>query len=79
MWAGMGIRPSKRRLAQRMRASGESASTIANTLKVSRATVYRVLAEGAGGDQRCFAWGNPFALGPDIPGKSAPLSPAKSS
>jgi DNA invertase Pin-like site-specific DNA recombinase len=32
-------------LAQRMHASGESASTIANTLGVSRATVYRVLAE----------------------------------
>ena len=34
-------------LAQRMHASGESASTIAATLGVSRATVYRVLAEGA--------------------------------
>lgn len=32
-------------LAQRMHTSGESASTIANTLGVSRATVYRVLAE----------------------------------
>ena len=32
-------------LAQRMHASGESASTIANTLGVSRATVYRALAE----------------------------------
>jgi DNA invertase Pin-like site-specific DNA recombinase len=32
-------------LAQRMHASGESASTIAATLGVSRATVYRVLAE----------------------------------
>src|SRR4051812_25419205 len=32
-------------LAQRMHASGESASTIATTLGVSRATVYRVLAE----------------------------------
>jgi DNA invertase Pin-like site-specific DNA recombinase len=32
-------------LARRMHASGESASTIANTLGVSRATVYRVLAE----------------------------------
>src|SRR6516165_9188721 len=32
-------------LAKRMHASGESASTIANTLGVSRATVYRVLAE----------------------------------
>jgi DNA invertase Pin-like site-specific DNA recombinase len=32
-------------LAQRMHASGESASTIANTLGVSRATVYRVLAQ----------------------------------
>jgi DNA invertase Pin-like site-specific DNA recombinase len=34
-------------LAQRMHASGESASTIAATLGVSRATVYRVLAEDA--------------------------------
>jgi DNA invertase Pin-like site-specific DNA recombinase len=32
-------------LARRMHASGESASTIAATLNVSRATVYRVLAE----------------------------------
>ena len=32
-------------LAQRMHASGESATTIATTLGVSRATVYRVLAE----------------------------------
>ncbi|OBJ52172.1 recombinase family protein [Mycobacterium sp. 1423905.2] len=37
---------SKVRLAQRMHASGESASTIADTLRVSRATVYRVLANG---------------------------------
>ena len=36
---------SKAALAQRMHANGESASTIANTLSVSRATVYRVLAE----------------------------------
>jgi DNA invertase Pin-like site-specific DNA recombinase len=35
-------------LAQRMHASGESASTIAAALRVSRATVYRVLAEEAG-------------------------------
>src|ERR1700761_9173969 len=35
---------SKTALAQRMHASGESASTIAVTLKVSRATIYRVLA-----------------------------------
>jgi DNA invertase Pin-like site-specific DNA recombinase len=34
-------------LAQRMHANGESASTIANALGVSRATVYRVLAEEA--------------------------------
>ena len=34
-------------LAQRMYASGESASTIANALGVSRATVYRLLAEQA--------------------------------
>ena len=36
---------SKTALAQRMHASGESANTIASTLGVSRATVYRVLAE----------------------------------
>ncbi len=36
---------SKSALAQRMHRSGESASTIAHTLGVSRATVYRVLAE----------------------------------
>jgi DNA invertase Pin-like site-specific DNA recombinase len=35
----------KAALAQRMHRSGESASTIAHTLGVSRATVYRVLAE----------------------------------
>jgi DNA invertase Pin-like site-specific DNA recombinase len=37
---------SKSALAQRMHASGESASMIAATLGVSRATVYRALAEG---------------------------------
>src|SRR4029077_5002521 len=36
---------SKVQLARRMDASGESASTIADALGVSRATVYRVLAE----------------------------------
>jgi DNA invertase Pin-like site-specific DNA recombinase len=36
-------------LARRMHATGESASTIANTLGVSRATVYRVLAEQSDG------------------------------
>ena len=36
---------SKMALAQRMHASGESASTIAATLGVSRATAYRVLAD----------------------------------
>lgn len=36
---------SKAALAARMHASGESATTIASTLGVSRATVYRVLAE----------------------------------
>jgi DNA invertase Pin-like site-specific DNA recombinase len=36
---------SKSALARRMHANGESASTIANALGVSRATVYRVLAE----------------------------------
>jgi DNA invertase Pin-like site-specific DNA recombinase len=40
---------SKTALAHRMHASGESASTIATTLGVSRATVYRVLAESAEG------------------------------
>lgn len=39
---------SKSELAQRMHASGESASTIAATLGVSRATIYRVLAELSG-------------------------------
>jgi DNA invertase Pin-like site-specific DNA recombinase len=38
---------SKAVLAQRMHTSGESASTIAATLGVSRATVYRVLSESA--------------------------------
>jgi DNA invertase Pin-like site-specific DNA recombinase len=37
----------KAALARRMHASGESASTIAATLGVSRATVYRVLSEQA--------------------------------
>jgi DNA invertase Pin-like site-specific DNA recombinase len=36
---------SKVELAQRMHANGESAGTIASTLGVSRATVYRVLAD----------------------------------
>ena len=36
---------SKAALAQRMHVSGESAGTIATTLGVSRATVYRVLAQ----------------------------------
>jgi DNA invertase Pin-like site-specific DNA recombinase len=39
---------SKAALTQRMHASGESASTIAATLAVSRATVYCVLAERNG-------------------------------
>ncbi len=38
---------SKVALAQRMHASGEAASTIATTLGVSRATVYRVFAESS--------------------------------
>jgi DNA invertase Pin-like site-specific DNA recombinase len=38
---------SKTALAQRMHASGESANTIASTLGVSRATVYRVLSVDA--------------------------------
>jgi DNA invertase Pin-like site-specific DNA recombinase len=37
----------KAALAQRMHASGESATTIAKTLGVSRATVYRVVADQA--------------------------------
>lgn len=37
--------PSKVALARRMHASGEPASTIAEALSVSRATVYRALAE----------------------------------
>ena len=36
---------SKAALARRMHAGGESANTIADTLGVSRATVYRVLSE----------------------------------
>ena len=39
------MKRKKAALAQRMHANGESASTIAATLGVSRATVYRVLAE----------------------------------
>jgi DNA invertase Pin-like site-specific DNA recombinase len=39
---------SKPALARRMHAKGESASTIAAALGVSRATVYRVLAEQPG-------------------------------
>lgn len=38
---------SKAALAQRMHANGESANTIATTLGVSRATVYRVLSDQA--------------------------------
>jgi DNA invertase Pin-like site-specific DNA recombinase len=37
--------PGKAALARRMRASGEPVPTIAETLKVSRATVYRAIAE----------------------------------
>jgi DNA invertase Pin-like site-specific DNA recombinase len=36
---------SKVALAQRMRAGGEAASTMAATLGVSKATLYRALAE----------------------------------
>jgi DNA invertase Pin-like site-specific DNA recombinase len=42
---------SKTALAQRMHASGESAGTIAAALGVSRATVYRVLAERSDNNQ----------------------------
>jgi DNA invertase Pin-like site-specific DNA recombinase len=41
----------KAALAQRMHASGESASAIATALGVSRATVYRVLADQADGGE----------------------------
>jgi Helix-turn-helix domain of resolvase len=41
---------SKAALAQRMHASGESARTIAATLGVSRATIYRVLSDHNGHD-----------------------------
>ena len=41
----------KAALAMRMHASGESATTIATTLGVSRATVYRVLSEGENGEK----------------------------
>jgi DNA invertase Pin-like site-specific DNA recombinase len=41
---------SKMSLAQRMHASGESASIIAATLGVSRATVYRALADEGGSE-----------------------------
>lgn len=37
---------SKAALARRMHSSGESAKTIASTLGVSRATIYRVLSDG---------------------------------
>jgi DNA invertase Pin-like site-specific DNA recombinase len=39
------LNDSKAALARRMHSSGEPANTIASTLGVSRATVYRVLAE----------------------------------
>jgi len=41
---------SKAALVQRMHASGESATTIAATLGVSRATIYRVLADSDSAD-----------------------------
>jgi DNA invertase Pin-like site-specific DNA recombinase len=43
---------SKAELARRMHASGEPVSVIGQTLGVSRATVYRVLAEQASGEDR---------------------------
>jgi DNA invertase Pin-like site-specific DNA recombinase len=46
---------SKMALAQRMHASGESASTIASTLGVSRATVYPDLAQFSV-HVRCGSW-----------------------
>lgn len=39
------LRPDQIELAERMRASGESVPVIAETLGVSRATLYRTLAE----------------------------------
>jgi DNA invertase Pin-like site-specific DNA recombinase len=42
---------SKAALAQRMRASGEDVNTVAATLGVSRATIYRALAELEHGDE----------------------------
>jgi len=53
---------SKSALAQRMHASGESATTIATTLGVSRATVYRVLADADG-----QSWRAPFVGSPSKP------------
>jgi hypothetical protein len=50
----------KTALAQRMHASGESASTIARTLAVSRATVYRVLAEQ--GPDSLRRWWHPLSI-----------------
>lgn len=41
------LNANKTALARRMHASGEPATTIASTLGVSRATIYRALAEGA--------------------------------
>jgi DNA invertase Pin-like site-specific DNA recombinase len=38
----------KAKLARRMHENGESASTIATALGISRATVYRVLADDSG-------------------------------
>lgn len=40
---------SKAKLARRMHASGEPATTIAAALNVSRATVYRILSEEEAG------------------------------
>jgi DNA invertase Pin-like site-specific DNA recombinase len=53
LWSGSGrprhvkkkLNASNAGLAQRMHTNGEPASTIAEALGVSRATVYRVLAE----------------------------------
>ena len=39
------LKPDQVALARRMKDSGESVSTICDTLKVSRATLYRMLAE----------------------------------
>ena len=50
-WSPEGVGCLEAALAQRMHSGGESATTIAAALGVSRATVYRVLAEQADGTE----------------------------